>query len=349
MQNTVAPVPTPQRILVIRNDKLGDFMLAYPSFALLKTALPAAQITALVPAYTAPMAEACPWIDNVLIDRKHTAKLTDLSALTKSIRSQHFDAVITLYSTSRVAIACWLAAIPYRLAPATKVAQLFYNHRLKQRRSRSEKPEYEYNLDLIRTFLNDHAIACPALPAPPYLTFPTQQIDQLRQAFIQQHGLTAEQQLVFIHPGSGGSARNLSLPQYAALLQQLESPQGHCIVISCGPGEEQAAQQLAELLHDLPHVIFSSQQGLLDFAMHLQLCAVFISGSTGPLHIAAALNRPTVGFYPRRRSATSLRWQTTNSEDRRLSFMPAENFAEEDMQGIDITAAARSISEKFLR
>ena len=41
----------------------------------------------------------------------------------------------------------WKAHIPHRLAPATKLAQVLYNHRLVQRRSRSQKPEYEYNLD----------------------------------------------------------------------------------------------------------------------------------------------------------------------------------------------------------
>jgi hypothetical protein len=55
-------------ILVIRNDKLGDFMLAWPAFSLIKQQYPDARITALVPAYTQPMAELCPWIDDVIID-----------------------------------------------------------------------------------------------------------------------------------------------------------------------------------------------------------------------------------------------------------------------------------------
>ena len=61
---------TPKKILVIRNDKLGDFMLAWPAFSLLKKQYPDAEITALVPEYTAPLAEQCEWIDKVLIDKK---------------------------------------------------------------------------------------------------------------------------------------------------------------------------------------------------------------------------------------------------------------------------------------
>ncbi|MGL5038258.1 MAG: glycosyltransferase family 9 protein, partial [Aeromonas sp.] len=40
-----------KRILVVRNDKIGDFMLAWPSFAMLKSAMKC-HVTALVPAYT---------------------------------------------------------------------------------------------------------------------------------------------------------------------------------------------------------------------------------------------------------------------------------------------------------
>ena len=48
-----------QKILIIRNDRLGDFMLAWPALALLRENLPKAHIAVLVPAYTQPLAEAC--------------------------------------------------------------------------------------------------------------------------------------------------------------------------------------------------------------------------------------------------------------------------------------------------
>jgi len=84
------------------------------------------------------------------------------------------------------------------------------------------------------------------------------------------------------------------------------------------------------------------------FAQHIQFADLFISGSTGPLHIAGALDRPTAAFYTRRRSATSLRWQTLNRPERRLAFSPPDTAAEEDMSAVDVTAAAAAISERFL-
>ena len=53
---------------------------------------------------------------------------------------------------------------------------------------------------------------------------------------------------------------------------------------------------------------------------NISVCDVFISGSTGPLHIAGALNKKTVGFYPSKISSTSLRWQTINDFSKRLDF-----------------------------
>ena len=51
----------------------------------------------------------------------------------------------------------------------------------------------------------------------------------------------------------------------------------------------------------------------------------FIAGSTGPLHIAGALDIPTIAFYPRKKSGNAVRWQTLNTYTRRLSFMPPES------------------------
>jgi ADP-heptose:LPS heptosyltransferase len=73
-----------------------------------------------------------------------------------------------------------------------------------------------------------------------------------------------------------------------------------------------------------------------------------VSGSTGPLHLAAALDRPTAAFYPRRRSSTALRWQTVNGEGKRLAFMPPEGAEEGDMGSIDVAQAAVRIAKELL-
>jgi ADP-heptose:LPS heptosyltransferase len=335
------------KLLIIRNDKLGDFMLSLPTFALLRAALPDAQIAALLPDYTRDIAQASGYIDAIIRD-PGAADTSAQRLLQQALRAENYDAVLTLYSTTRIGWCVFRAAIPYRLAPATKLAQFFYNHRLSQRRSQSSKPEYAYNLDLGKRLLADFGIPAPADPAPPYLQFDTKELATLRQTFQEHLHLNTTLPLVFIHPGSGGSAVNLSLGQYARLAHALYHLIPVTFVISAGPGEVERAQGLAAMLKAIPHVVYQSQQGLVMFAKHIGFADLFISGSTGPLHIAGALNRPTAGFYPRRRSATALRWQTLSSDDRRLVFSPPDNTAVEDMSGIDVEHSAGQIAQQLL-
>ncbi|PJG59153.1 glycosyltransferase family 9 protein [Aeromonas cavernicola] len=326
-----------KRILVVRNDKIGDFMLAWPSFAMLKGSM-ACHVTALVPAYTAPLARLCPWIDEVIIDPGVRADKLAQRALLAQIKAAVFDAAICLFSNSRNAMLMWQARIPYRLAPATKLAQVLYNQRVVQRRSRSQKPESEYNLELIRRFLADQQVAVVE-PLTPFLRFADETLLQVREQLAAKLKLDVGRPWLMVHAGSGGSANNLSIAQYARIIIKLNKayPALQC-VLTAGPGEEQMAEQLAaELLaHGGNGWIYRSNDGLPMFCQVLANAALFIAGSTGPLHIAGALDVPTVGFFPMRRSATPLRWRPLNSEGRHLAFSPPEESDHlEDMSQLD--------------
>jgi ADP-heptose:LPS heptosyltransferase len=318
-------------------------MLAWPALAALKLSLPHAYVAVLVPPYTEPMARLCPWLDEIIIDPGTAA---GRAALHQRLEAIDADVLLTLFSTTRIGLDGWTAGIPYRLAPATKLAQLFYNHRLRQQRSRSEKPEWEYNVDLARRCLADHGVA-PVLATAPYLTFPAAENAHRRQAFCHEHHIAPQARLVLLHPGSGGSASNLSVEQYAALAAALRSPQPLHFVIGCGPGEDFKAENLAALLDPLPHTILRGS-GIADYARFIACADLFVSGSTGPLHVAGALDVPTAAFYPRRRSATPLRWQTLNTAQHRLAFTPPDAAAESDMGSIDMASAAALISRQFL-
>jgi ADP-heptose:LPS heptosyltransferase len=187
------------KLLVIRNDKLGDFMLAWPALALLRRNLPQAHIAVLVPSYTASLAEICPSVDQVLVDPKLPGEWRNGRALGRLIRPEGFDAVITLFSRFDTGFGVRLAGIPRRYAPATKLAQFFYDRRIPQRRSRSEKPEYEYNQDLVLAYLADHGSAKPKPVEAPYLSFAPAELKKLKQAFLKQHKITATKKLVFVH------------------------------------------------------------------------------------------------------------------------------------------------------
>nr|WP_243454189.1 glycosyltransferase family 9 protein [Oceanisphaera pacifica] len=315
-------------------------MLAWPAFAMLK-ATTQCHITALVPGYTQPLAELCPSIDEVIIDPGKEADSSAQQDLLIKLKSGSFDAAVCLFSNFRNAKLMWQAGIKQRWAPATKLAQLLYNHKVKQRRSQSAKPEYEYNLDLLRAFLA-HNHFTPVEPSTPYLSFDDAELAAFKQQQSRLLGIKAAAPWLLIHAGSGGSANNLSIEQYADLTSQLRQAQPLLeVVLTAGPGEQGLAQQLVDTLGE--GAVMAQDLALPDFCRLLACGSVFVAGSTGPLHIAAALDVPTVGFFPLRRSATPLRWRPLNSEGRHLAFHPPANAEVENMSQVDMTAVASAV------
>ncbi len=68
--------------------------------------------------------------------------------------------MISFFSNTHNGKLAWKVGLNIAL-PATKWVQILYNHRLTQRRSRSEKSEAEYNQDLVRAFAK--SIICQLL------------------------------------------------------------------------------------------------------------------------------------------------------------------------------------------
>ncbi|WNL38926.1 glycosyltransferase family 9 protein [Halomonas sp. PAMB 3232] len=333
-----------QKVLVVRNDKIGDFMLAWPALACLKSASPTPHVSVLVPAYTEALARACPWVDEVIVDPGKRGGKRAQKALLDTVKAARFDALLTLFSTPRVGLLGWRAGIPLRLAPATKWAQMFYNARVTQRRSRSEKPEYQYNVDLACRLLARLSLKLTHLPAPPFWPLEREVVARQRQALMTGESSCA----VVVHPGSGGSAVNLSLEQYAALIVKVnaQTQAAPAWWVSAGPGEEAQADALIQALGAQGIAVsrLAPSAGVEAFAYQLAGADLLIAGSTGPLHIAGCLNIATAGFYPARRSATPLRWQTCNDADKRLAFSPPSSAGEQEMTAIELDAAAGEIS-----
>ncbi len=323
------------KILAVRNDRLGDFMLAWPALQMLARNLPGAELVVLVRDYTVPLAGLCAGVSGTLRDPETAGDFANARAIARLVRGEHFAAAVAFFSRFDTALGLRLAGVPIRAAPATKLAQVFYSHRLRQRRSRSEKPEYVYNLELAEYFLSVLGVPEPVRPCPPYLRFPVAETSDLRRNLAERLHLDASRPLVFLHPGHGGSSPAPPPALFARIGCALQKA-GAELVISAGPADEDAAAALGRELGETPHTVYRSGSGLAAYARRVAAADLFVAGSTGPLHIAGALDVPTVAFYPRRRSATALRWRTLNSDGRRLAWMPPETAGENDFMAIDL-------------
>ena len=143
----------------------------------------------------------------------------------------------------------------------------------------------------------------------------------VREIFIRSNNINTNKKTIFIHPGSGGSSKNLTINMYAKICKGLRRFDDYNFLIHCSNDELNLARTFKTLL--LPEVnikIITPTTKPVEMLYNINNCDIFIAGSTGPLHIAGALDKKTIAFYPNKKSSTKLRWQTINSFNNRLEF-----------------------------
>lgn len=297
------------KILVSRTDRAGDLLLTLPIFRELRRAFPQARLCARVRPYTASIARLCPEIDEILIT-EDKSDIKSLLAEAKLLKQAGFDRAIIVHPSAATIITIRLAGIATRTGRASNLWQFLLNDRRIQKRSRNEKHEFCYNLDLISDMVKD------TLYRPYRFKLHKNQLETGRE-LLARSGFASERPVI-IHPGHGGSAHNLAPEAYATIVSTLNK-MNVPVLISLGPGEEQLASHFGEPVTGLKSFLTN----LADFeklALAFANCSAFIGGSTGPLHLAAALNLPCAAFFPPVRAMTPVRWGPTC--DQKLVITP---------------------------
>lgn len=316
------------KILVIRTDRIGDLIASTPVFETIKKRYPDSHIAALVSPYTKDLLRYNPFVDELLIydaDGLHKG-LNGLMKLAKELKEKEFDAVVTLFSKFSLGLLVYLAGIPKRIAPATKIAQMFYNYRITQRRSRSVKHEADYNLELLKALGVERAFKSVGL-------WTDRESDEVASRYIENEGLlkaSKGRKLIGIHPGSGGSAGNWRPERYAGLADKLISDYGYTVLLTGSIKEAELLTEVRGIMKHKPSIYLSDS--ILIFAALLSKLSVFVSSSTGPMHMAAARKVPTVSIFPPVKACTPVRWGPIGN--RQLVLMP------------DVPQCERCIKEK---
>lgn len=282
------------RILIVRPDRIGDVILSTPVVAELKRLLPAAEIWMCVRSEIAEILGAdgqfIPGLSGVLpfeaTDRH--AGISGALRLAGEIRRMDFATAIVLQDTRAVSWAVALAGVPVRVGPRSRLRSYFlFNRGLRQHRSEARCHEAEYNLELLTV-----------LGLQPVLTRGTSKVvvtgpgRTAADAWLQKHSVTGRYALV--HPGMRGSAPNWPVAAYQNLVRGL-SERKIPVLCTFGPGEESLKREFMELA---PCYGGAEAGGLSVQAALCERAAFVVAPSTGPLHLAVALGRKVVTFYP---------------------------------------------------
>ncbi|MGH2568391.1 MAG: glycosyltransferase family 9 protein, partial [Bacteroidota bacterium] len=192
---------------------------------------------------------------------------------------------------------------------------ILFNRRVYEHRKTAERHELEYNFSLLA------AVGCSFERYPgPVLSYSrehSQAAGQLRSEL----GIANDDHVIILHPGSGGSARDWKPGNFALLAHELRKKK-YRVLITGGPGEERLVETVVSAAGAgvIPLV---NRLGLKELAAFLARADLFISNSTGPLHIAAAVGTPVIGFYPPILACSPQRWGPYT--DRKFVFVPDRN------------------------
>ena len=289
-----------KNILLVRIDRIGDVILSLPMLPLLKRRYPNARISVLMRQYTRELVEGNSCVDAVLV-YEHEDSLRSLWANLREIRKRHFDIAIIPYPRFRPALILFFAGIRIRVGSGYRWYSFLFNRRVFEHRKDAKRHEVEYNLNLLRP------LGIEARGEPEFeFSIPPSVCDTV-DSMLAGNSVRLQDTFIILHPGSGGSSRDWSAENFSKLGNEVQRRLGAKIVVTGGKGEEILVQKIIAGMTGLPLAVVG-KLSLMELGALIRRAKVFISNSTGPMHIAAIVGTPVVAFFPPIVQCSPVRW-----------------------------------------
>ena len=289
-----------RRALVIQLRHHGDVLLASPVFTVLKNHAPALEIDALVYAETRDMLDLHPAIARIHAVDRRWKKLAAPSRFLREwrlhsvLRERGYDLLVHLSEHPRGA---WLAR---SLSPRYAVAPDFPRKKSAWKNSfthlaplpaNGRRHRVELNLDLLRRIgvqPDDEERRLSLVPGD--------DAERSVEKLLAAEGL-APKHFVHFHPGSRWQFKCWPPERAAALLDAL-AQKGERVALTAAPDERELA--LVSEIRGRSSARVADFSGKLSLKQLAALCArasLFIGVDSAPMHIAAAVQTPTVALF----------------------------------------------------
>ncbi|MGB9697103.1 MAG: glycosyltransferase family 9 protein [Ignavibacteria bacterium] len=293
-----------KKILVTRTDNIGDVVLTLPLITELRKIFPSSKIIFLIQPHIVDLVKGYPGIDEVASFANGFSFRQKLNLLKKI----NPDLSIVVYPTFELAFLLLMAKVRYRLGSGYRWYSLMFNKRVYFHRKYAIKHESEYNLELLKRIDKNF------VPGEIKFFF---QPDEMTKKSVREklfkEGIPLEQRYIIVHPGSRGSAKDLPLRSYRVLIENIHTKfKSLCIYLT---GVEDERKLIEEIIIKGERVYnLSGKFTLRELVVLISNCEVFISNSTGPIHIAGALNKKIIGLYPQSKPMNPERWKPLSKE-----------------------------------
>lgn len=277
---------------VLQTSFLGDMILTTPLIERLAAEGPVHVVA--TPANAGVLANH-PAVASVLVfDKRGTDRgLSGLRRMAQRLRAVNAERALLAQGSSRTAALAWMAGIPERITFDTSGGRLFTTRRVPYRRDLHHAA---------RLWQLGNAPGHDDVPPPlrPSL-HPGPGDHAAVQALLDRAGVSAQERLIALAPSSVWATKRW--PHYAALASELVrsiGQTGERIVVLGAAGDAPLAAAIADAAAaagGAPVVDATGQLSLLGSAALLARCQVLITNDSAPLHLASAMNTPTVALF----------------------------------------------------
>jgi lipopolysaccharide heptosyltransferase I len=270
-------------VLIVRLGALGDVIHAVPAAAALRRAFPDARIDWLVDAQHRGIVDLVTAIDRTVPLDSPT--LAGWTAALRALRGIPYDIAIDLQGLMK-------SAVLARASGAARVVGFSIWHL----REKTARPFYSdahdaedghvirKNLRLLRAVgVEDDEIRFPLADVP------SQALDDLRRR------IPPDRPFALINAGAAWPNKRWAPEGFGELATFLREECGLTPVVLWGPGEELLAD--AVIAASANAAIAAPPTRVADVVALARAAALFVSGDTGPLHIATAVGTPTVSLF----------------------------------------------------
>lgn len=289
-----------KNILIVRTDRIGDVVLTLPLTVIIKKHYPECKVSFLVRDYTKDILANHPFVDETIILKEENGRIVFFDNL-KQITSRHYDACIVVNPRFTIALILFLSGIKKRIGTGYRLYSFFFNQKVFEHRKYAEKHEVEFNLSLLQKIGIKETASEENISY--HLSIDNKSLEYADQILINEK-IDSKKPLVIIHPGSGGSSIDLPVEKFIQLTKKIIDD-GFQVVITGNTKEIEICRRLV-LSNKVKNL--AGKFNLVQLIALISRSTVFISNSTGPIHIAAALGKFTVGFYPKILSCSKERW-----------------------------------------
>lgn len=284
-------IATPRAVLILKPCCLGDVLLTTPLVAAIRTRYPEATITYAVGQWSRPMVATSQHVDAIMTlpDRWTPGSLLTVA---RALRSRAFDAVFVPDRSPMLTLLAWLAGIPQRVGLDSAGRGFAYTHRV------PVSSIVMHEADVYRQL----ALAAGLSAAPQRLFFFPSAEDQAQATVLAARYRTAGQLLIALHPGGGQNPgmtlhRKRWLPErWAAVADELVDRHAAQIVLVGGPSDQEVVATVARAMQSPPTVLVQQWSWGVLGAL-LSRCDLFLGHDTGMMHLATAVETPTVAVF----------------------------------------------------